>query len=194
MELGRIYSYITWEKDEEASYGRNSSGRSTSSQNIYEDVMVGAFIGEHGDYNMFVGRVPDKYSDMYEVLYVEKDSEFVDTEAYSGIPHLYELIRFVNNGKFEHPERNRMQTTYKMVPEADILRYSKQFATNLNAHIKNVTAKRRFKKKIGNWMTALPPLEEVGFSGGPFYKRAAASFKNAAGRGGKRNKRKTRKA
>jgi hypothetical protein len=48
--------------------------------------------------------------------------------------------------------------------------------------------KRKAGKKISNWMTILPPMREIGFTGGPMYKRAETSFKKGIKGGGKQTR------
>ena len=185
MNLGEVYHFSIWELSDEWEYNHGNRYRP-----ILYNTDYGVFIGNYGEYRLFVVLVPDQLNNTYRILYVENDLWLEETDFETNIPLLNKLIRYINSKTFEHPVMSQNHTTSIDIPEEDIIQFSDKYSSNLNRNIKNFTMKRRFKKKISNWMTALPPAREIGFSGGPFYKRAADSFKKS---GGKRKANKTRK-
>jgi Ni2+-binding GTPase involved in maturation of urease and hydrogenase len=180
MELGDVYEFATWERDDEWRY--ENGGR-------YKDVVYdhdfGVYVGTHGKFHLFVTNTPDELRDDYKILYIENDMSIEETDLETNIPLLDKLIRYVNSREFEHPSvMSENETTYILVPEADILQYAERHVSNLGRNIQGVRAKHRTMrkkrtagKKISDWMTILPPMQEIGFTGGPLYKRAEKSFK-----------------
>jgi hypothetical protein len=180
MELGDVYEFATWERDDEWTYERG--GR-------YKDVVYdhdfGVYVGTHGKFHLFVTNSPDELRDDYRIVYIENDMSIEETDLRTNIPLLDKLIRYVNSREFEHPSvMFENETTYILVPEADILHYAERHVSNLGKNIKGarekhrtMRKKRKAGKKISNWMTILPPMREIGFTGGPLYKRAEKSFK-----------------
>jgi len=190
MELGDVYEFATWERDDEWRY--ENGGR-------YRDVVYdhdfGVYVGTHGNFHLFVTNVPDELRNDYKILYIENDMWLEETDLETNIPLLDKLIRYVNSREFEHPrEMFENETTFILVPEADIINFSERRMSNLSRNIqgarekhKTMRKKRKAGKKISNYMAFLPPLRETGFTGGPLYKRAEASFKSAF-KGGKRTR------
>ena len=190
MELGDIYEFATWERDDEWRY--ENGGR-------YKDVVYdhdfGVYVGTHGKFHLFVTNVPDELRDDYRILYVENDMSIEDTDLETNIPLLDKLIRYVNSREFEHPSvMFENETTYILVPEANILDYAERHVSNLGRNIqgvrekhKTMRKKRKAGKKISDFMTILPPMKEIGFTGGPMYKRAKKSFEKVFTGGRRRN-------
>jgi len=180
LVLGDVYEFATWERDDEWRY--EDGGR-------YRDVLYdhdfGVFVGMHGKFGLFVVNTPDEYRNDYRILYIENDMWFQETDFETDIPLLDKLIRYVNSRQFEHPRvMSANETTAILVPEADIINFSEQRHSNLGRNIqgarekhKTMRKKRKAGKKISNFMTILPPMREIGFTGGPLYKRAEKSFK-----------------
>jgi hypothetical protein len=185
MKLGEVYQFTTWELDDEWEYNHGNRYRPIQYSTDY-----GVFIGNYEHYRLFIVLVPDALNNNYKILYVENDLWLEETDFEADIPLLDKLIRYINSRSFKHPVILPDETTSINVPEGDIIQFSDKYSSNLKGNIKNFIMKRPFKKKITNWMTALPPAHEIGFSGGPFYKRAAESYKKS---GGKRKANKTRK-
>jgi hypothetical protein len=186
MELGRVYEIPTWEREQEWTYENDYRYR-----NIVHSVDFGTFVGNYGSYNLFITSVPHDYKYTYEITYIEYDAEVEETQFESRVPMFDNVVRYVNSRVFPHPEISNMQTTTFEFTYKDVDDYIKKHKYSLNKHITNYVSKRRGTrkagKKIANWMTALPPLYEIGFTGGPFYKRAEKRFKNMF-KGGKTQK------
>jgi len=92
------------------------------------------------------------------------------------------------------------ETTSILVPEANILDYAERHVSRLGRNIqgarekhRTMRKKRKAGKKVGEWMSIIPPLKEIGFTGGPLYKRAEASFKKTFTGGKTRRVRRVRK-
>jgi len=181
MELGLVYEFGTWERDDEWTY--ENGGRWKA---ITRDTEFGVFVGMYGSYSLFITEVPNEYRGSYKMMYAESDAPIEDTDFETNIPILDKIIRYVNSTSFDHPRINTEATTYTLVPEEDIIEYAEQMRSALNRNIKTARTKhktmrkkRKAGKKISNWMTILPPLKELGFTGGPLYKRAEKSFKTS---------------
>jgi len=189
MELGGVYEFATWERDDEWRY--ENGGR-------YRDVVYdhdfGVYVGTHGNFHLFVTNVPDELRNDYKILYIENDMWLEETDLETNIPLLDKLIRYINSRQFEQPVMFENETTFVLVPEADVINFSEQRHASLGRNIQGarekhhtMRKKRKAGKKAGLWMSLLPPLKEIGFSGGPLYKRAEASFKSAF-KGGKQTR------
>ena len=190
LVLGDVYEFATWERDDEWRY--EDGGRY---RDILYDHDFGVFVGMHGKFGLFIVNTPDEYRNDYRILYIENDMWFQETDFETDIPLLDKLIRYINSRQFEHPRAmSANETTAILVPEEDIINFSEQRHANLGRNIqgvrekhKTMRKKRKAGKKISNWMTILPPMREIGFTGGPLYKRAEKSFKNVF-KGGKTRK------
>jgi hypothetical protein len=195
MELGDVYEFATWERDDEWRY--ENGGR-------YRDVVYdhdfGVYVGTHGKFHLFVTNIPDELRDDYKILYIENDMWLEETDLETNIPLLDKLIRYVNSREFMHPRvMYQDETTSILVPEANILDYAERHVSNLGRNIqgarekhKTMRKKRKAGKKISNFMTILPPMKEIGFTGGPMYKRAKKSFEKVF-TGGRRRRNLTRR-
>lgn len=190
LVLGDVYEFATWERDDEWRYENGDRYR-----DVVYDHEFGVYVGTHGKFHLFVVSVPNELRDDYKILYIENDMSIEETDLDSNIPLLDKLIRYVNSREFMHPRvMSTYATTYVLVPEADVINFSEQRRASIGRNIQEarekhhtMRKKRKAGKKISDWMTILPPLKEIGFSGGPLYKRAAASFKSAF-KGGKRTR------
>lgn len=195
LVLGDVYEFATWERDDEWRYENGDRYR-----DVVYDHEFGVYVGTHGKFHLFVTNIPDELRDDYKILYIENDMAIEETDFESNIPLLDKLIRYVNSREFMHPRvMYQDETTSILVSEADILDYAERRHANLGRNIqgarekhKTLRKKRKAGKKISDFMTILPPLKEIGFTGGPMYKRAKKSFEKVF-TGGKRT-RKTRKA
>ena len=195
LVLGDVYEFATWERDDEWRYENGDRYR-----DVVYDHDFGVYVGTHGKFHLFVVNVPDELRDDYKILYIENDMWLEETDLESNIPLLDKLIRYVNSREFMHPRvMYQDETTSILVSEANILDYAERRHANLGRNIqgarekhKTLRKKRKAGKKISDFMTILPPLKEIGFTGGPMYKRAKKSFEKVF-TGGKRT-RKTRKA
>ena len=190
LVLGDVYEFATWEQEDEWEYDR-SHGHVDRFKPIHYDREFGVYVGTHEKYNLFVIHVPNETRNSYKILYIENDMWIDEADFETNIPMLDKIIRYVNSPDFEHPRMLENETTSIEVPEADVLHYAERRHSNLGKNIKGarekhrtMRKKRKAGKKISNWMTILPPLREIGFTGGPLYKRAAASFKRVF-KGGK---------
>lgn len=195
LVLGDVYEFATWERDDEWRYENGDRYR-----DVVYDHEFGVYVGTHGKFHLFVTNIPDELRDDYKILYIENDMAIEETDFESNIPLLDKLIRYVNSREFMHPRvMYQDETTSILVSEANILDYAERRHANLDRNIqgarekhKTLRKKRKAGKKISDFMTILPPLKEIGFTGGPMYKRAKKSFEKVF-TGGKRT-RKTRKA
>ena len=195
LVLGGVYEFATWERDDEWRYENGDRYR-----DVVYDHEFGVYVGTHGKFHLFVTNIPDELRDDYKILYIENDMAIEETDFESNIPLLDKLIRYVNSREFMHPRvMYQDETTSILVSEANILDYAERRHANLDRNIqgarekhKTLRKKRKAGKKISDFMTILPPLKEIGFTGGPMYKRAKKSFEKVF-TGGKRT-RKTRKA
>ena len=195
LVLGDVYEFATWEQDDEWRYENGDRYR-----DVVYDHEFGVYVGTHGKFHLFVTNIPDELRDDYKILYIENDMAIEETDFESNIPLLDKLIRYVNSREFMHPRvMYQDETTSILVSEANILDYAERRHANLDRNIqgarekhKTLRKKRKAGKKISDFMTILPPLKEIGFTGGPMYKRAKKSFEKVF-TGGKRT-RKTRKA
>ena len=132
---------------------------------------------------MFITETPNEYSNSYLMVYVEPDARISDTDLVTNIPMISKIIHYVNSPEFQHPiEMNTTETT-RLVIKDDVLTYANRNVATLTKNIKAERNKRKTRrarskaaKKIGNWMSFLPPATEFGFSGGPLYKRARNRF------------------
>ena len=178
--LGAVYEIPVWERDDEWTYDNELGERY---KNVTYDVDFGTFVGKHESYNMFITKVPNQFSNEYEMLYIDNNAIIEDPDIHSNIPMFDFLVRFVNSRLFPHPVTSYYQTTYIRFSPEDIIEYISKHKYSLKRNIKNYIVKRRGTRKAGkkitNWMTALPPVYEIGFTGGPFYKRAEKSFKTS---------------
>lgn len=192
LVLGDVYEFATWERDDEWRYENGDRYR-----DVVYDHEFGVYVGTHGKFHLFVTNIPDELRDDYKILYIENDMAIEETDFESNIPLLDKLIRYVNSREFMHPRvMYQDETTSILVSEANILDYAERRHANLDRNIqgarekhKTLRKKRKAGKKISDFMTILPPLKEIGFTGGPMYKRAKKSFEKVF-TGGKR----TRKA
>ena len=192
LVLGDVYEFATWERDDEWRYENGDRYR-----DVVYDHEFGVYVGTHGKFHLFVTNIPDELRDDYKILYIENDMAIEETDFESNIPLLDKLIRYVNSREFMHPRvMYQDETTSILVSEANILDYVERRHANLDRNIqgarekhKTLRKKRKAGKKISDFMTILPPLKEIGFTGGPMYKRAKKSFEKVF-TGGKR----TRKA
>ena len=189
MQLGYVYEISTWERDDEWTYEKGDRFKV-----VNYDTDFGVFVGEHGRYRLFVTNIPEGFRNDYRILYIEDNLWLQETDSVANIPLLDKLIRYINSKQFEHPVMFENETTYVLVPEADVINFSEHRHASIGRNIQEarekhhtMRKKRKAGKKISDWMTILPPLKEIGFSGGPLYKRAAASFKSAF-KGGKRTR------
>ena len=183
LVLGDVYEFATWEQDDEWEYNR-TYGHVDRFKPIHYDRDFGVYVGTHGKYNLFVIHVPDEARNSYEIVYVENDMWIEETDFETNIPMLDKLIRYINSNQFEHPAMLDYRTTATEVPEEAVIHYAERRHSNLSRNIKGarekhrtMRKKRKAGKKISDFMTILPPLREIGFTGGPLYKRAEASFK-----------------
>ena len=192
LVLGDVYEFATWERDDEWRYENGDRYR-----DVVYDHDFGVYVGTHGKFHLFVTNIPDELRDDYKILYIENDMSIEETDFDSNLPLLDKLIRYVNSREFMHPRvMYQDETTSILVSEANILDYAERRHANLDRNIqgarekhKTLRKKRKAGKKISDFMTILPPLKEIGFTGGPMYKRAKKSFEKVF-TGGKR----TRKA
>ena len=196
LVLGDVYEFATWERDDEWRY--EDGGR-------YRDVVYdhdfGVYVGTHGKFHLFVVNVPDELRNDYKILYIENDMWLEETDFETNIPLLDKLIRYVNSREFMHPRvMYQDETTSILVPEANILDYAERHVSRLGRNIqgarekhRTMRKKRKAGKKVGEWMSIIPPLKEIGFTGGPLYKRAEASFKKTFTGGKTRRVRRVRK-
>ena len=192
LVLGDVYEFATWERDDEWRYENGDRYR-----DVVYDHEFGVYVGTHGKFHLFVTNIPDELRDDYKILYIENDMSIEETDFDSNLPLLDKLIRYVNSREFMHPRvMYQDETTSILVSEANILDYAERRHANLDRNIqgarekhKTLRKKRKAGKKISDFMTILPPLKEIGFTGGPMYKRAKKSFEKVF-TGGKR----TRKA
>jgi len=190
LVLGDVYEFATWERDDEWRYENGDRYR-----DVVYDHDFGVYVGTHEKFHLFIVNTPDELRNDYKILYIENDMSIEETDFETNIPLLDKLIRYINSREFEHPSvMFENSTTYILVPEANILDYAERHVSNLGRNIqgarekhKTLRKKRKAGKKISDWMTILPPMKELGFTGGPMYKRAKKSFEKVF-TGGKRTR------
>jgi len=189
-QLGLLYRFPTLEVDDEWTYERNGRGRVVNRFHaVTHDEAYAIFVGTHGEYNLFAFHRVSQYNNdniTYEIFYIKKDEEGVEEMEHApDMPYEDYLIWFVGSPAFPHPAAiSQDQTTSIRVTAEEIeAAWRQHLQDKAIAHGKNLSA-----KKIATWMTAAPPVGS--FSGGPIYKRAAASYANKAG--GQRKKSRAR--
>jgi hypothetical protein len=180
LELGRVYEFDM--RDEGDNFFWNDRGRRWAPE-IEITPELGAYVGEWQGYRMFITETPNEFFSSYLMVYVEPDVRISDTDLVTNIPMLSRIIHYVNSPEFQHPLEMDTNATTRLVIEDDVLTYANRHLATLTKNIKAERNKRKTRrarskaaKKIGNWMSLLPPAMEFGFSGGPLYKRARNRF------------------
>ena len=106
MNLGEVYHFSIWELSDEWEYNHGNRYRP-----ILYNTDYGVFIGNYGEYRLFVVLVPDQLNNTYRILYVENDLWLEETDFETNIPLLNKLIRYINSKTFEHPVMSQNHTT-----------------------------------------------------------------------------------